>query len=640
MLPDMPLDILYEVFLHLHPYDLLHLARTTKTLRRMLMTRSASTIWRRARENVPGLPDCPKDMSEPAYANLMFDPHCHFCLKARVLKVMWACRVRCCKSCFKDHFVELGEVFKACHPQYDALRPAAMLPAEVVNDRLYFLKRDLTKLLEHLATLNGDEAALKAVEAERMQAVEEQEDTIDALEAWRIAERRRRREERTELIRRREDQIIERLRQCGFDDLEYMTPDVCTRFMDHPLVKQPKELTDRIWNNIKGRMLAWAEGARAELRLHRRCELYTTFLYLFREVLDEYYAQHHYPEVVPSVADFSWYTPTFREILDKERDEKERDEMFAALIMRDDFVETIEAFVKDWRRDMARRLYDMIPPEVRPPLSIRHKHQHDGRKHEVNEEGHAARQDDPSLTDEQISRALNASVTWFRCTVNGCLLDYPRVLAHECAKTGPPVNPDPKTDMDDLQNAYNIILKEFPWNFTGDKIVYDMDAHRAAEKVVRVTLTNTNAVPNLTDKFWLDNLDGRYVCSECSKDGCLCVMPWRVAVKHLSEEKHRGKDVQLTVLNVEDRIEVLDQEAEAAEFADEHYKVWGCIRNGCRTPAMTMWDLQDHSLVHHRVKVPLQGVDYDLHPDAVTAPDVPADAAMYPEELFTTPILR
>ncbi len=25
-----------------------------------------------------------------------------FCVKARVMKIMWACRVRCCKSCFKD----------------------------------------------------------------------------------------------------------------------------------------------------------------------------------------------------------------------------------------------------------------------------------------------------------------------------------------------------------------------------------------------------------------------------------------------------------------------------------------------------------------------------------------------------------
>lgn len=97
MLPNMPLDILYEVWLrtsaghrplsdarfhvkifsHLLPYDLLHLARSTKALRGVLMHRSAITVWRRARENRPDIPDCPPDLTEPAFANLLFDPHCH-----------------------------------------------------------------------------------------------------------------------------------------------------------------------------------------------------------------------------------------------------------------------------------------------------------------------------------------------------------------------------------------------------------------------------------------------------------------------------------------------------------------------------------------------------------------------------------
>ena len=40
---------------------------------------------------------------------------------------------------------------------------------------LYFLKRDLDKLLEHLNSLNDDQEAIKAVETERMRIVEEQE---------------------------------------------------------------------------------------------------------------------------------------------------------------------------------------------------------------------------------------------------------------------------------------------------------------------------------------------------------------------------------------------------------------------------------------------------------------------------------
>ncbi|KAI0716139.1 hypothetical protein C8T65DRAFT_572287 [Cerioporus squamosus] len=77
MLPNMPMDILCEVFCYLHPQDLLHLARTTKAFRKLLMSRSSAAIWRRARENIPRFPSCPKDMMEPEYAAFMIEgPHC------------------------------------------------------------------------------------------------------------------------------------------------------------------------------------------------------------------------------------------------------------------------------------------------------------------------------------------------------------------------------------------------------------------------------------------------------------------------------------------------------------------------------------------------------------------------------------
>ena len=68
-----------KIFGHLHPLDLLHLARTTKPFRRVLMHRSAISVWKEARSNVDGLPECHPSMSEPAYANLAFDSHCHVC---------------------------------------------------------------------------------------------------------------------------------------------------------------------------------------------------------------------------------------------------------------------------------------------------------------------------------------------------------------------------------------------------------------------------------------------------------------------------------------------------------------------------------------------------------------------------------
>ncbi|KAF8959596.1 hypothetical protein BDZ97DRAFT_1666979 [Flammula alnicola] len=74
---EMPLDVLYEIFGLLNPIDVLHLARTTKALRGILMTRSAVFVWKLARSNIEGLPLCPDDLTEPQYANLLFTDNCH-----------------------------------------------------------------------------------------------------------------------------------------------------------------------------------------------------------------------------------------------------------------------------------------------------------------------------------------------------------------------------------------------------------------------------------------------------------------------------------------------------------------------------------------------------------------------------------
>ncbi|KAE9389351.1 hypothetical protein BT96DRAFT_766429, partial [Gymnopus androsaceus JB14] len=62
-----------QIFMHLEPGDLLQLARTSKDLRNVLMSKSSESIWRTARENIePGLPRLPDDLSEPEYAHLLF----------------------------------------------------------------------------------------------------------------------------------------------------------------------------------------------------------------------------------------------------------------------------------------------------------------------------------------------------------------------------------------------------------------------------------------------------------------------------------------------------------------------------------------------------------------------------------------
>lgn len=57
--------------------DLLNLARTCKPLRGLLMHKSSVFLWKNALRQVEDLPDCPVDLTEPEYTNLVFCNRCH-----------------------------------------------------------------------------------------------------------------------------------------------------------------------------------------------------------------------------------------------------------------------------------------------------------------------------------------------------------------------------------------------------------------------------------------------------------------------------------------------------------------------------------------------------------------------------------
>ncbi|CAA7260695.1 unnamed protein product [Cyclocybe aegerita] len=97
---EMPLDILFEIFSRVNLADLLTLSRTSKVLRKTLMNRSSVTVWARVRATMPGLPECPDDLSEPQYAELLTGNKCSGCDgDEHQLRVIWGARVKYCDSC-------------------------------------------------------------------------------------------------------------------------------------------------------------------------------------------------------------------------------------------------------------------------------------------------------------------------------------------------------------------------------------------------------------------------------------------------------------------------------------------------------------------------------------------------------------
>ncbi|KAG8982297.1 hypothetical protein FRB90_006889 [Tulasnella sp. 427] len=98
-----PLDIFAEICLELAPLDLLQLGRSTHRLREILMSKDSKAIWKRSRANVPDLPDCPEDLSEPQYASLMFEVGCQVCDKG-TRKTEYQLRVRLCNACLDTRY--------------------------------------------------------------------------------------------------------------------------------------------------------------------------------------------------------------------------------------------------------------------------------------------------------------------------------------------------------------------------------------------------------------------------------------------------------------------------------------------------------------------------------------------------------
>ncbi|TEB31414.1 hypothetical protein FA13DRAFT_1709803 [Coprinellus micaceus] len=108
---DLPADVLGEVTAYLTPVDLLHLSRTTRELRGFLMSASSAVFWKQARQNDEHLPPCPPDLSEPAYAHLLFSDLCHKCLSSEgnVLLHLEA-RTQLCEPCTLEEFKRWQEL--------------------------------------------------------------------------------------------------------------------------------------------------------------------------------------------------------------------------------------------------------------------------------------------------------------------------------------------------------------------------------------------------------------------------------------------------------------------------------------------------------------------------------------------------
>ncbi|KAI0267132.1 hypothetical protein BC834DRAFT_1040925 [Gloeopeniophorella convolvens] len=269
-LPSMPLDILYEIFAHLPPADLISLARVNKSFRRVLMSRGSSFLWKESYELVPDVPPCPEDMTEPAWAHLLFGgSYCYTCGAKSVHKVIFALRRRACRSCMKAHFL--------C-PSVENYPHSEFVPAVISNSgitphtgrnwcREHWWDEDFNSFEAELSALKNrshDADGLPIdVEAAVADFLEERRKQVAARNvhallciSWENSRSAERRVELSAIKQKRFEDIKSRLLKLG-----HSSEDIWS-IRRHREVHCSKPMSSRVWQRIEGALIAEVEKAR------------------------------------------------------------------------------------------------------------------------------------------------------------------------------------------------------------------------------------------------------------------------------------------------------------------------------------------------------------------------------------------
>ncbi|KAI0665522.1 hypothetical protein C8Q78DRAFT_555970 [Trametes maxima] len=255
-LPTMPVDILFEIFSHLTSRDLLMLSRTTKAFRALLHDRRSMTVWMAARHGTPGAPDCPDDVSEPFWANLVFgETKCEHCDR-NARRIFFELRCRLCVPCVKEACLNPAGVKK----QFPRLGtkvldsvPYVILPVNgSFNAKQYRLKSEVQSIAAELQRLldnvtKGVDGAADALEAFSQARIEHVKSLLEYAQKCRktLANAIVQRSVDAHTFKeQRLMQVCARFEQLGYDQAD-------VRAVIKVSVMSPSLLTERAWKVIQ-----------------------------------------------------------------------------------------------------------------------------------------------------------------------------------------------------------------------------------------------------------------------------------------------------------------------------------------------------------------------------------------------------
>ncbi|OBZ71446.1 hypothetical protein A0H81_08517 [Grifola frondosa] len=388
---NMPLDIVFEIFMYLDPSDLLHLARTSKDLRTILMNRSSEYVWKASRQQARNLPERPPFLSEPAFANLLFSPHCHKCLQGNIRKVEWDFFVRYCKKCSEKTIthkcgVEAMQLCPDLHPRH--------VLTSLRDQGMFYHVTEVKDLLRSWRKFSDYEKA--AFVKKQKLHVEELRRYASLLRTWDTDKSRQRADELADIKNERLKMIKEYLRKEGWGpELDFWGRDTDRKLLSHEVVRKAVKLTERNWPKVRDTLTPLVEETRERRLKEERETALKSRLYILRNMIIDYKKETPRTvetEFLPRFAEFA-FMPEFKALIDVPSSTKVTLDIFLPLRA------SMPKFIARWQADSKAKLAAIVDKRI-------------------------GISKDP----------LNLAIAVFTCSSCKRLLRYPEVVAHRCLR--------------------------------------------------------------------------------------------------------------------------------------------------------------------------------------------------------------
>ncbi|KAH9858414.1 hypothetical protein C2E23DRAFT_1583 [Lenzites betulinus] len=592
---DVSLDILLEVFTHLHPQDLLNLSRTSKTFRGFLMNRRSALAWKEARVRTSnGAPACPPHLSEPRYAILLFTQWCTVCGGSADAQLpFWAFYGRYCSSCVPKRVVKwstiqqfLSDVSEAAGTGLEGMFLRSVSRRDECRTLttvrwFYFPAVVHFKYLWRRASLEQRRQLIKA----NICSVNKWAEDTKAITAWGAKEDERLMRYRQSKVEARRHSILARLKEEGWSK---ELAEGCPRcYHDMPGFNKVEPLTESDFTDMREHLIAPLEVKRDARLRKEKIQLYGARISRFHRTM-----QTH-PTYLGVQDPASDTRATFSDLVLRPACRQLLDAPASQNVTEGDFLALVDALQEDWL-DARKREFEALVPKDRVEVAE--------------------------------CPLLSLAIISFRCSC--CRrndLRWPNVLAHPCARDPSQPFLHLRRYTDSLEEALNSacgqLRLEHPWreDWSPFRVVFPS---KKAYDLARACGYDPGQVTYEVMQR------KRFYCKICAtpKYGYMEVYDWENTYLH---EQPRcalyNSRLQLSLEDKVDKWAILDDEhtklvlaTEAALEAagDIPDGIYGCTR--CRYHADGLHKFHKHCRSVHGVDKPRKSLnreDFYLHPD-------------------------